>query len=107
MIILRFHLFVSLLPFLVQSGLWCLQIIASFEEHFSVLQSHTQPPPWIWVFVFSNCTVSGGSLYDVVFSDIIIIITIIIIIICLSAAVVPPMESTTDNVFFGLNKVVK
>ena len=50
---------------------------------------------------------SGGSLYDVVFSDIIIIITIIIIIICLSAAVVPPMESTTDNVFFGLNKAAK
>ena len=37
--ILRFHLFVSLLhwdllPFSVQSGLWRLQIIASFEEHF-------------------------------------------------------------------------
>ena len=58
--ILRFHLFVSLLhwdllPFLVQSGLWCLQIIASFEEHFSVLQTHTQSPPWIWVFVCSHC----------------------------------------------------
>ena len=56
---------------------------------------------------YRQCTMSGGSLYHVIFSDIIIIITIIIIIICLSAAVVPPMESTTDNVFFGLNKVVK
>ena len=50
--ILRFHLFVSisnsiqpdLNPSLVQSGLWHLQIIASFEEHFSILQTHTQSP---------------------------------------------------------------
>ena len=48
-----------------------------------------------------ECTLSRGSLYEVVFSDIIIIITIIIIIICLSAAVVPPMEGTTDSVHFG------
>ena len=49
-----------------------------------------------------ECTMSGGSLYDVIFSDIIIIITIIIIIICLSAAVVPPMESTRFRFRFRL-----
>ena len=49
--ILRFHLFVSLLhsdllPFLVQSGLWHLQIIASFEEHFFLsTDSHPGPRP--------------------------------------------------------------
>ena len=47
-------------------------------------------------------TLSRGSLYEVVFSDIIIIITIMITIICLFAAVlVPPMEGTTDSVHFG------
>ena len=51
--------------------------------------------------VCRHCTLSRGSLYEVVFSDIIIIITIIIIIICLFAAVVPPMEGTTDSVHFG------
>ena len=48
-----------------------------------------------------QCTVSPGSSYQVVFSDIIITIIIIIIIICLSAAVVPPMEGTKDSVHFG------
>ena len=48
-----------------------------------------------------ECTLSRGSLYEVVFSDIIIIITIMITIICLFAAVVPPMEGTTDSVHFG------
>lgn len=49
--ILRFHLFVSLLhsdllPNLVQSGLWHLQIIASFEEHFfHSADSHPGPRP--------------------------------------------------------------
>ena len=54
-----------------------------------------------------QCTLSRGSLYEVIFSDIIIIITIMITIICLFAAVVPPMEGTTDSVHFGQNKVVK
>ena len=49
----------------------------------------------------NHCTLSRGSLYEVVFSDIIIIITIMITIICLFAAVVPPMEGTTDSVHFG------
>ena len=44
---------------------------------------------------------SCGSLYHMIFSDIIIIITIMITIICLFAAVVPPMEGTTDSVHFG------
>ena len=57
--------------------------------------------------VCRHCTLSRGSLYEVVFSDIIIIITIMITIICLFAAVVPPMEGTTDSVHFGQNKVVK
>ena len=49
--ILRFHLFVSLLhsdllPYLVQSGLWHLQIIASFKEHFfHSADSHPGPHP--------------------------------------------------------------
>ena len=53
-------------------------------------------------FLFSSdSTLSRGSLYEVVFSDIINIITIMITIICLFAAVVPPMEGTTDSVHFG------
>ena len=55
----------------------------------------------MWTIWSSHCTLSRGSLYEVVFSDIIIIITIMITIICLFAAVVPPMEGTTDSVHFG------
>ena len=65
------------------------------------------PPIFKFVIMFhvpyitDHCTLSRGSLYEVVFSDIIIIITIMITIICLFAAVVPPMEGTPDSVHFG------
>ena len=70
--------------------------------HFPLLAGLIQTQLSIsWFGYLRQCTLSRGSLYEVIFSDIIIIITIMITIICLFAAVVPPMEGTTDSVHFG------